>query len=287
MTGNLSFEKADAEAVWIAQADSQGPTVAILGGVHGDEPAGIEVVKSSLNALAIDTGTVILMLGNMAAQGVARFKDVNLNRSFRELTSEEQQQDFADLPYEVQRAQTLLPYLDTSDAALDLHDFTNPSKPFIITERNGLQTARYIGAPIISFGWTQTEPGGSDGYMSCRGKEGLCYELGQKQYPQQNIARGHGAVQRFLISQGLLEGDVTPLFDNPELVETSEAFIRTADNFAFVRDFGNFELLNTGEPIAVHGDNEIRASEGQVIIFPMKDAAIGEEAFTLGRRLEL
>lgn len=286
MVGNVRFEKADTEAVWIGQASTEGPTVAILGGVHGDELTGIRVVEESLGSLSIETGTVMLILGNLATRGKNRFLDVNLNRSFRPLTPQEAAIDPDELPYEVWRAQKLLPYLDMADSALDLHDFTNPCKPFIICERNALDTARAIGAPIISFGWSKTEPGSSDSYMFSQGKEGLCYELGQKKLAEQSVERGHGAVARFLMAQGLTDANLAPLYRSPQLVQTSDAFMRTAESYALARDFTNFEPLKANELIAMHGGQEVRAVNNQVIIFPETEPPIGTEAFILGHIVE-
>lgn len=280
--GNIKFEACDTEGVWIGQSYGEGPTVGILGGVHGDEPTGIQVVEESLQNLSVDCGTVVLILANIAAKGISRFQDVNLNRSFRELTETEKEIDPGLLPYETRRAQALIPYLDTCEASLDLHDFTNPCEPFIICERNALVTARTIGAPIISFGWSTSEPGGSDGYMFSTGREGLCFELGQKKYPEKNVILGHGAVARFLIAKGLVDDSLPPLYQDPIYVQTAEALVRTAEHFALAREFGNFEILKFGELIAVHGETEIRASEDQVMIFPTARPALGEEAFTLG-----
>lgn len=280
MRTNLRWEKSEVEGVWIGESSCPGPKVTILGGVHGDEPTGIEVINACRDTLAIDCGTVILMLGNIAALGQNRYNEANLNRSFRVLTAEELQR-YDQLPYELRRSQALLPLLDSTQASLDIHDFSNACEPFIIAERNALATARAIGAPIISFGWSKTEPGGSDGYMYSRGKEGLCYESGHITRPQENLNRALGAVARFLTAQKLLEGNLAPLFDNPLLVETRSAFVRIG-NFVFARKFSNFEPLTAGELVAVNGSDVIRAQNGDVIIFPNEDAAVGEEAFTLG-----
>ncbi len=288
---NISFERTETEGVWFGQKDTEGPTVAILGGVHGDEQTGIEVVRQSLDTLGLDTGSLILILGNLAAiesDKPRRFIDTNLNRSFRPLSPEEMEIDPVELPYEVRRGQALIPYLRKSEAVLDLHDFTNKCNPFIITERNGLKTALSIGAPLISFGWSETEPGGSDGYMVTHVKtkdgqpaEGLCYELGIKSKPMQNLERGHGAVSRFLIAHELVEGNLEPMYKNPDLVQTRNATTRTG-SYEWARNFKNFEHLEPGELIMIHDDQEIRATEGDVIIFPTLKPDIGEEMFTLG-----
>lgn len=282
----LSWEAADTEGVWIGEARDNGPTVTILGSVHGDEPTGRWVIDALREIETIEKGTVILALGNLAASKLnKRFVDTNLNRSFRPLSQEEAEADPSELPYETRRAQALLPYLNKSRAALDIHDFTDPNGPiFEICERNALETARAIGAPVISFGWSKTEPGGSDGYMHEQGKEGICYEVGYKNRPEENLKRGIGAATRFLTAQGLSDVHQPPLFDNPLLIETSNAIIRTEEHYRLARpDFRTFAPLAPGELIVEHGQEKIYAEEGQVIIFPEANPPIGGEAFSLGR----
>ncbi|MES2971593.1 MAG: succinylglutamate desuccinylase/aspartoacylase family protein [Patescibacteria group bacterium] len=283
--GNISWEPTQIEKVWIGDSGEPGPTVGVLGGIHGDELTGVNLVQDRRSDLAIDCGRIVLILGNPEAvkQG-SRDTGLNLNRQIRELTPKELAKDYNDLPYEVRRGQELRAFLDICDASLDLHDFTDPrGNPFIICERNSLTTARKIGAPVISFGWSKTEPGATDGYMFGLGREGLCYEVGQKDNPQRNMRRGLAVVGRFLNTQGLLEGRFKPLFTDPTLVQTTEAFIRTAEDYRLAKDYVTFQELKTGELIAVHGGERIYAKKGQVIIFPEPKAKIKTEAFTLGQ----
>ena len=197
------FEATDIEGVWRAEANLAGPTVAIFGGVHGDELTGIEVVKQTVEkGLDIEAGSVFLALGNLAAIAVnRRHTGTNLNRVFRDLTQEEAEL-FDKLPYEMRRAQELNRVLDNSDALLDLHDFSDPKGPvFMITEELGFPVACMIGAPVISSGWSVTEFGGSDSRMASQQKVGICYELGDKTQPIANLTRGMGARDRFLEQQ--------------------------------------------------------------------------------------
>lgn len=277
-----AWEKTGTEGVWIAEAADSGPTVGVLGGVHGDEPGGIEVVNHLLNNLVIERGTVIAMLGNMAAIAARkRYTDANLNRSF--VPTNIAAPPSSPQANESRRAQELMPYLDQCNALLDLHEFKDPRvQPFIICERNARATALRIGAPVISFGWSTTEPGGSDGYMYNQGKEGLCYELGSFKTRRRNVSVGIGAVRRFMAAQGLTDEHLPPLFDNPLFVQADITFRRTSENYQLARAFNTFERLVPGEPIATLDGVQIRARENQLIIFPETNPRLGDEAFTLG-----
>ena len=283
------FESLEVEQAWVAQSNEHGPTVAIFGGVHGDEQTGIEIVKGLVeHGINIEVGRVIVALGNLAAiQTNTRHTGTNLNRVFKELTSEELDRLPA-LPYEYRRAQELITLLHDEDGEpdglLDLHDFTDPEGPiFLITEPRGFEIARAIGAPVISSGWSSAEPGGSDYYMETRQKIGLCYELGDKSKPKANLARGKGAVDRYLEYMGLREVVSEPMYEDPRFIRNDRSVYMLPGDFEFTRKFSTFDTLQEGELIARNGQVEHYAEKDQVIIFPfVNKPKIGEEAFCLG-----
>jgi len=278
----LTWQQGDIEGVWVGRASHAGPTVGLLGGVHGDERAGVEIVKAAHNHLKIDRGTVIVMMGNLPAieRGI-RYIDTNLNRSFKTLDSSN---NVKKLQYEAYRAQQLLPYLDKCESILDLHEYNDlKDKPFIICERDTLEIALRIGAPVISFGWSKTEAGGSDGYMHSQGKEGLVYELGPRTHTSQDVHLGVKVLLRFLAAKGMIDDKLPTLFRNPMLVQTHKAIKRADKHYKLTRHFTTFEKLVPGELIAVNGKDRIYAKPEQVIIFAEPNPPIGDEAFSIGR----
>lgn len=282
----VSWQQSEVDEALIAETGLPGPTVGVMGGVHGNETSGFNVVRDLMNwGLDIVCGKVILIVGNpRAIEKNVRFTEENLNRCFRSLTKEELLIPKQNRSYELNRAQDLIPYLNQMDSLLDLHEFDySDTDPFIICERNALETARLIGAPIISFGWSKSEPGGSDGYMFEKGKEGICYELGDLNKPSPNIERGHDVVKRFLSAHGLLNTSFDPLYDSPIYVQTDYAHKRTGNSFVLGRKFKTFERLKMGELIATEDDSKIFANENDVIIFPKPDPVINTEAFTIGK----
>lgn len=306
MAKNSSFVPTDTESVWIAEApgfhESTDPTVAVLGGVHGDEETGKLIVdRMREKGLNLDAGRVILALGNpvAAALGVRGTTHngvrQNLNREF--ILPDDPRFRWRDVeperrPYEARRAQELVPYLDQADAALDLHDFTDKKGPkFIITEPRGFEVARKIGAPIISSGWSEAEPGGTDGFMNSLERVGICYELGDKTKGEENFRRGMGAVIRFLIAYGMYDGHLPPLFakqGEPRFIWNERAFKRVTNGkyeLLLPEDIRTFDRLEEGQPIANLDGEQVKAEKGQVIIFPMKpdDTPVGSEAFSVGR----
>lgn len=279
-----NWEAADTENVWINESNEPGPTVIVLGSVHGDELAGSMVIDQARYNMGIDCGKLIMAIGNPeAVKQRIRFTDTNLNRCFRPLTEEEQEQDPSEWPYELRRAQELMPYMDESQAALDMHQHQYMgSGPFIICEPNAFEAAKAIGAPIISFGWSKTEPGGTDGYMYEQGKVGICYELGAMQQPTPSQRLGAEVVPRFLATQGLIDEQFPPLFGNPTFVRAKEAYIRKDMTYKLAKNFKNFENLRGNLFVAFDGRTTVYAEQDDVIIFPDPNPRIGAEAFTIG-----
>lgn len=277
----------DAKNVWMYDSGHPGKTVAILGGVHGDEQAGPQAIQEVLQEVAshqipVEQGRLIIIEGNPLAvedHTRATTEDANLNREFKRLTPKELAH-FDALTYEQKRAQELLPYLDMADASLDLHEFhQRAGTPFIIGESNTFAAARAIGTPYVAAGFSKTEPGGSDGYMAAHGKPGLCFELGYVGDTKENVARGVQAVQRFLGYNGLLEHTTAePLYEeDPTFVRADTALHKLTDNFAYARRLSSFNSLRPGEMFARDGDKWYQAEPGDVIIFPNPNVPIGQE----------
>lgn len=153
-----------------AQATQPGPTLILIGGLHGNEPAGVTAAADVVGALASDTlriGRVAAYRGNLMALASAgepigagrRYLDIDLNRAFtpdrlasvraapdaeRTAESRELLELSAAIEREVRSARGPV-YL------LDLHTFSSPGPAFIHTEDSLVQRdfARAIAVPLI------------------------------------------------------------------------------------------------------------------------------------------
>lgn len=280
------------QGVWLAEGVKPGPTVAVFGGVHGNERAGITAVRKFVEeGIPLESGSVLLVpeANPRAVREDLRETEENLNRSFRDLTPTESQ-NTAELPYELRRAQDLIGVLEGNDveSLLDLHESHSGALPrMIITEENGFPIARQVGAQVISSGWSVSESGGTDGWMYENGRVGLCYELGHISTSARNATLGTMAIGRFLAAHGMISQQFKPLFHRfrTRYVHTDGAFIRTEQNF-HMGDFRSFEELKPGTLIAEHGARQVIADRpGTIIIFPDRHAEIDSEAFTLAHEI--
>lgn len=124
--------------------DQSGPNVVILGGTHGDELTGIELVNRMLKVIGLKDnpagvynnehicGNLFLGFGNPAAielnsRGASKERD--LNRSFSSIDIDRPLHP--DDPPDVIRAHELAPLFQKTDYLFDIHATSSPSEPFV------------------------------------------------------------------------------------------------------------------------------------------------------------
>jgi len=179
--------------IWkFTNGENSGPNVLILGGTHGDEITGIEVIKTLLKGLKVNKhiiGNLFLGFGNPKAillktRGV---DDRDLNRCFTKvdlLTG-----DLKEKTADVKRARELAPLLRKMDYFLDLHATSSPSKPFICLSKlkqghknlfGVFETDCILTDPnnIIAKDLKQLTGGTTDSIVNKANGLGFCYETG-------------------------------------------------------------------------------------------------------------
>lgn len=253
-----------------------GPTVAIIGGVHGNEPIGVKAIEAVLPRLKLRRGRVIFIVANPPALAVnQRYLDTNLNRALvnpPDLTSREGR-----------LAQQLMTVLDGCDALLDLHASMNNDPPFAICEEDALSIAARLPITIVSTGWAAAEPGSTDAYLHQQGKPAICVECGQLDRWRQNLPLAIEAINAFLAILGLTNQSI-PSARQQTVVAVKYPVFKETDRFCFVREFVGFETLKPNELIARDGEKQYRAPQwASCVIFPWPEAPIGAEAFLIGR----
>ena len=257
-----------------------GKTVAIACGVHGNEKCGTEALGRLLPRLKLAAGKLFIIYGNpRAIEKNTRQIDMNLNRAFKpaeELTAKEKES------YERKRAEELMPYLDQSEALLDIHSSAGKkSAPFIICEPHSFQIAKQLDFPVISSGWDVLEPGGTDYYMNKQGKSGICAECGHHD-DLKAVDLAEQTISKFLSLMGITES-ISANGKKPQRVVEVYQIYKTKNNFIPTRDFTDFEQLKEGELIGIDGKSKITAPAQNCIVFCRQRSQPNEEAFLLGR----
>ena len=262
-------------------SDHPGHKVAIFVGVHGNETVGIIALQEILPNLKLKRGTVYAAFANVPAieQNMRVIKS-NLNRRF-----------FAGnngTDYEDVRARELMRVLDECDALLDLHSFgkDDPEAPFIICEDNALDLATKFEPDIVSIGWTCAEPGATDGYMYKAGKIGICIECGPLSRPEEFKPLAIKSVYQFLKYYDLIETDVEFSTSPKKIIKIESATKRKSEDFYLNPALQSFQQLKTDQILGKQGITYLLGKEGDYIIFPRPNAAIGAEAYLIGRDID-
>ncbi len=262
-------------------ANTPGPTIAILAGVHGDEPAGPLALPEIIEHINLIKGDIYFIIGNPAAlEKNERFIETNLNRNFKKNNQ--------GTSLEEKRAQELMPIMDRCDALIDLHGFRDKTgSPFSICDEASVEIARKLLPQIISTGWDSSEAGGSDSYLHEQGKPAItveCGPIGQAHQSGKLVALI--CVHQFLKHYKMIDTPIPFATDEKMVVEVQYAVTRTSEAFALREGMQNFQELAEGEVFGQQDGKPFAAKAGDVIIFPRPQQLIGHEAFSIGRKIE-
>lgn len=275
------------EGLYKLEGAEKGKTVVVVAGVHGDEVSGIRALHQAVRSVYIQKGVVYFLIGNpRAVQKGTRSIERNLNRMFRsdDLLSQKEKES-----YEYYRSRELMPIFDTGDALLDLHSSSSlKSTPFIICEPHSYEVASFLSVGLVSSGWDNLEPGGTDYYMNLQKKIGICLECGSHGDARgQNLA--FQSILSFLERLGLGPEpvpDVTlprPPYSQRK-VHMSHIHL-TSHNFFPQKEFADFEQVRREEVLGTDGGREITAPYNGLIVFCRTRQSPKEEAFLLGKEV--
>lgn len=266
--------------------DKPGKTSIIMAGNHGNEVCGINVFNDLIPHFSINSGTVILVYGNLKAiEKNTRFTEFNLNRAFNPCSTYSKE---IKKTYEYKRAQELKKIFNMGDALLDIHSTTNPGEPFIVTENNAFEIISNFPNEFkrIVYGFDAIEPGASDGYMLSKNKIGICIECGQhNSIHSAEVAKK--AIFSFLNSRGHLNS-----LDNKKetarkrkMIKMNSIYHTRTDSFELSKDFFDFEKIKKNSLIGIDGGAKVLAPYDCVIVFAHNRDKKGEEGFLLGHEI--
>ena len=284
-----------------------GPSLLVLGAVHGNEVCGAHAIARTMDAL--HDGRLVLARGRLTLLPVAnprafaqrtREGERNLNRRFVPVS---EPQD-----YEDRITRQLAPLLAAHDALLDLHSFHTPGQPFaMVGPRNNSGTrepfaraaeemalARALGAPQVVEGWLEVydraarargetpdnEGIGTNEYMRSQGGYAVTLECGQHDDPlaidvaQQAL---HGALRHL----GLAEVSAPPRFAG-RAARLRNVVLRDSPGDALAQDWHSFDPVRAGDTIArrANGTAVVAPHDG-CVLFPHPEADVGQEWFYL------
>ncbi|MFH1720567.1 MAG: succinylglutamate desuccinylase/aspartoacylase family protein [Patescibacteria group bacterium] len=255
--------------------NTAGPCVVVMGGVHGDEKVGVQIVEKLKGLLSMEkiSGEIYLIIGNpRAAQKRVRFIDCDLNRLFGD--------NFHNSNYEEKRASQIAQFLAKADFLLDIHSTTKKSVPFVYcgnTEKHfalaRIFGTKYIVSPSSTF--KKTGLGAcTDNFVDKNGGIGITYECGWND-DSSMFDEAFFKTKQFLKVLGVafFETPSTEISQEPIYLQVYAKIIAESEDFAFANEYNNFDFVKKGQKIAVDGKKTIFAEKDSYIIFPKKDTS--------------
>jgi len=282
-----------------------GPTLLVVGGIHGNEPAGLiagERVLARLRAARPNmAGEVVFLAGNLEAlaRGV-RYVDRDLNRIWRDGPAPAGGAD----DVEARELRATLAAVDRALARrrgeaylLDLHTSSAAGAPFMTvgdTLRNR-RFARQFPLPVI-LGLEEQIDGALLEFMNNRGLVTLGVEAGRHDDPAA-IAHHESVIWVALVASGMLDARAVPDLAprRAELARTASAVppvvevrhrhaIRAADGFRMVPGYSNFDPVRRGQVVAHARTGEVRFPEDGRMLLPLYQG-LGDDGFFVAREV--
>jgi hypothetical protein len=295
---------------WIGAYEGKqaGPTMVIVGGIHGNEPAGVAAVQQVLHELRARSmplrGRLLGLAGNLRALSHnVRYFDRDLNRRWYadHLARLREQPREQDSPEDTEQRE-LLTIFDRLDetfdhplVVMDLHSFSAEGPPFSVfadTLRNR-PIAFEMRVPII-FGLEESVEGTLLGYLADLGHIAVGFEAGQHEDPR-TLENHVAAIWIALVAAGLLERADVPELERceaqldraaaglPRAVEiVYRHAITPADQFRMDPGYENFQAIERGQRIAVDRDGDIGSPSTGRILMPLYQG-LGEDGFFVAR----
>ena len=300
-------------------SNSAGPLLLTVGGVHGNEPSGVEAARRVLASLAqrkpLMRGRFVGLTGNIAAlQRGLRFQVEDLNRIWPLAPGESPRAGLDEAAPDHDERRELASTIESLIAekpwervvVLDLHSTSAEGPPFAIVgdTLQNRDIAFDFGMPVI-LGLEENIEGTLLGYFGELGHTVVGLEGGQ--HDAHSTADHHeSAIWLALVRANLLEKGDVPDYDAhrerlraicvgvPEVVEIRHRHgLRPDEDFRMVDGLANFTTVRRGQLLAhsssrpeasspAGSDAQVSAPEDGVLLLPRYQGQ-GLDGFFLGR----
>ncbi len=307
------LEAAPPRVVARLRGGAAGPTLIVIGGLHGNEPAGLEGAGRALEALAraggLARGDLWVLSGNRRALARGtRFVQRDLNRQWSAGRLAELRAAAANpavvLGPEDREQLELGEALDAALAGargrvfvVDLHTTSAEGIPFVLIGDHLRHRGFALGFPLPlllglfgQLGGTLTE------YLSERRCVTLAVEGGQHASPRA-VANHEAVVSVALAAAGLVPEAALPAIvpsrdrlaatwpNLPRALRVHHRHAITAeDRFVMEPGFANVQRVRSGTLLARDARGEIRARGDAVLVMPLYQK-MGDDGFFLGREI--
>jgi succinylglutamate desuccinylase len=291
------------------RGDADGPTLLVVGGMHGNEPSGVIACQRLLDRLRAlpggFRGDFIALVGNTRAltRGV-RFLELDLNRHWLpetvaalRATGSPRTAEDAEMLELLHRIDEAIENARGPVVFIDLHTSSAHGAPFVTigdTLRNR-SFARRFPLPVI-LGLEEQIDGALLEYMNNLGHTTFGVEAGQHA-SDDSVLNEEASLVLALIFAGCIDKTQVPDYDElyrmlqsrrggvPRVIEVLFRHpIRHGDGFAMLPGFSNFDLVKKGQLLATDNDGQIHAEMDGRILLPLYQGQ-GDDGFFLCRRV--
>ncbi len=298
ITGKTGYERKLGEYV----GNEDGPTVIAIGGMHGNEPAGVLAIRHVLNTLETRkiplNGRFFAFTGNLKALRLGvRYLDRDLNRCWtNDLV--ETKPDIAEYE-EIHSIRTELEdILATSNGPvsfLDLHSFSGDGPPFVISDDLDFFNEVFTGLPFpIITELTSKIEGTLNHYYQALGHRAIAIEGGQHNDPQ-TVPNLILFLWLFLLKRNYIQPQYAPdgIEDAwnqliqltghlPSKVRVNYRHaIQDGDMFKMFPGFKSFTPIRKGDPLGTDRQGIVYAPNSGCILMPLYQGQ-GNDGFFLG-----
>jgi succinylglutamate desuccinylase len=292
------------------RGDRPGPTVLAIGGIHGNEPAGIRAARRVLAGLERRSGSLagefVALAGNLAAlERGTRFVRWDLNRAWspeavarvRERPDEGSVED-REMRELLEVIDGVLERADGEAYFLDLHTCSAAGCPFVTvgdTLRNRAFASRFP-LPLI-LGLEEQVDGALLEHLNNRGLVTMGVEGGQHTAPE-SADYLEAVLWMALTASGMAERRDVPGYHGyrdllrkaaegapPVIGVRHRHAVAPGDGFRMKPGFTNFQPVRKGTVIAYDGTGEVEAPEDGMVLLPLYQGQ-GNDGFFIAREVK-
>jgi len=272
------------------KAEKSGPSVLILGAIHGNEKCGSKAAEELI--AQIETGALILECGSVtfipicnpkAYAANQRYIDVNLNRVIK----------LHDDPvhYEENLANQIAPFIAAHDFTLDLHSIHSKGSSFAFLDfphKDAKGVCAVLGVKTIITGWPDmyedTDDATTLSFAHEAGKASVTVECGQHD-DLDAVEVAKAAILNSLKYFGVIAGQAKAA-QQCSFVQAKHRIVKEDEGIlgdGAVNNIEHMHAVKKGEKIAEYNNgNIVKSPEDGVILIPFKEAQIGDEWFYVG-----
>ncbi len=285
-----------------------GPTLIVIGSLHGNEPAGAIALSNLSGWFSLRTddlrGRVYFIAGNTRAiSKKTRFIDSDLNRHWtpqnlsmvgtQEIALQAEGVELTELD---QLLDSILITAMDEVFVVDLHSTSADGMPFA-TVGDTLRNREFAqGFPVpILLGIEEQLDGTMLEYLNNAGAVTLGFEGGQ--HLSERTVHNHEALVWFaLVNAGILDADQIPDFKDcqqrlEQICGRTRIFeiryrhaINADSGFKMNPNFNNFDRVKKGQILATDRNGPVKAVESGLLLMPLYQK-LGEDGFFIGREI--